>query len=67
MTKGEVEYAIRQALNNLDKWNDVTGCFPKGTTYYYEMQAVVEDAVRIGAKVACEGICADLSDILDKE
>ena len=24
MTKGEVDYAISQALNNFDKWNDVT-------------------------------------------
>lgn len=65
MTKGEVEYAIRQALNNLDKWNDVAGCFPRGTGYYYEMQAIVEDAVKIGAKIACEGINADLSEIIE--
>lgn len=65
MTKGELEYAIRQALNNLDNWNEVTGCFPKGTSYYYEMQSIVEDAVKIGSKIACEGIEADLSDILE--
>jgi hypothetical protein len=50
VTKGELEYAIRQALNNLDKWNDTTGCFHKGTGYYYEMQSIVEDAVKIGSK-----------------
>lgn len=66
MTRGEVNYAIRQALNNFDEWNDVTGCFTKGTSYYYEIQAVIEDAVRIGAKIACEGINADLSDIIGK-
>ena len=67
MTKGELEYATRIALNNMDTWNDATGCFPKGTSYYYEMQGVVEDAVKIGSKIACEGINADLSDILDKD
>lgn len=66
MTKGEVDYAIRQALNNFDKWNDVTGCFNKGTSYYYEVQAVIEDSVRIGAKIACQGIDTDLSDIIDR-
>jgi hypothetical protein len=65
MTSGALQYAIRQALNNMDKWNDVTGCFPNGTGYYYEMQSIVEDAVKIGAKIACEGIDADLSDIVD--
>jgi hypothetical protein len=66
MTKGELDYATRQALNNFDSWNDVTGCFFRGSSYYYEIQAVIEDAVRIGAKIACEGIETDLSDILDK-
>lgn len=66
MTKGELEFAIWQAFNVLDAWNNVTGCFPKGTSYYYEMQSVVEDAVKIGAKIACEGINADLSEIINE-
>lgn len=66
MNRGELAYAIRKALNNFDTWNDSTGCFTKGTSYYYECQSVIEDAVKIGAKVACEGIEADLSDIVDK-
>ena len=65
MTKGELDYAIRQALNNFDEWNDVTGCFNKGTSYYYEVQTIIEDSVRIGAKIACQGIDTDLSDIID--
>ena len=64
MTKGEADYAIRQALNNFDNWNDITGCFNKGTSYYYEIQGVIEDAVRIGSIIACQGMDADLSDIL---
>lgn len=64
MTKGELQYALRQAFNNFDNWNDVTGVFEKGESYYYEIQGVIEDAVRIGTKIACEGMSADLSDIL---
>ncbi|WHH58462.1 hypothetical protein [Petroclostridium sp. X23] len=67
MTKGEVDYAIRQALNNFDKWNDCTGAITKGTCWYYEAQACIEDAVRIGAKIACEGIKANLSDIIESD
>lgn len=65
MTRGEMDYAIRQALNNLDEWLEVTGIVDKGTGYYYEMQAVVEQATRIGAKIACEGIC-NISDIVNE-
>lgn len=62
MTKGEVEYAIRKALNNFDEWNDCTGALSKGSGWYYEAQKCIEDSVRIGAKVACYGIGADLSE-----
>ena len=67
MTKGELEYAIRQALNQFDKWNNSTGALAKGSGWYYEAQSCIEDAVKIGAKVACEGIDADLSDIFDED
>lgn len=60
MTKGEVEYAIRKALNNFDAWNDSTGALSKGSGWYSEAQGCIEDAVRIGAKIACYGIGADL-------
>jgi hypothetical protein len=63
MNKGELDYAIRQALNNFDKWIDSTGALGKGTSYYFEAQGCIEDAVRIGAKIACEGMEADLSAI----
>ena len=66
MNKGEVDYAIRLSLNNFDKWNDVTGCFVKGESYYYEIQGVIEDAVRIGSKIACQGYEADLDEIINK-
>jgi len=66
MTKGEIDYAIRMALNNFDKWNDVTEQFKKGSSYYYEIQGVIKDGVRIGSKIACEGIETDLSEIIEK-
>ena len=65
MKRGEMDYAKRMALNSFDKWNDSTGFFEKGTSYYYEVQSVIEDAVKIGIKVALYGIKADLDD-LDK-
>jgi len=52
MQKGQKEYAQRKALELFDAWNDVTGCFPKFTSYYYEICAVINDAVEIGSMVA---------------
>lgn len=55
MTIGQVKDAERLALNELDKWNKVTGFIKPGTSYYYEMQAVIEDAVHIGIQMALRG------------
>lgn len=52
MKKGELEYAIRQAHNNFDRWNDVADIFPKQSGYYYEALSVIEDSVRMGAMMA---------------
>ena len=52
MKKGEIDTATRRALNIFDKWNDITGFVPKHTSYYYEMQSVVEDAVHCGIQEA---------------
>jgi len=30
MTVGELDYAVRQAQNNFDRWNDATGAISKG-------------------------------------
>jgi hypothetical protein len=65
MNKGELTYAIRMAQNNFDEWNDATECFSKDSSYYYEALATIEDAVKIGAKVATYGMEADLEN-LDK-
>ncbi len=34
-TKGEVDYAVRRALNKFDEWNEVSGVFTKFSGYYY--------------------------------
>lgn len=52
MTVGELKNAKRRALNILDAWNDVAGVVEKETGYYYELQAVIEDAVHCGAQAA---------------
>ncbi len=55
MKAGQVEEAERIALNQFDKWNDVTGYTQKHTSYYYEMQAVVKESVHIGIQMAING------------
>lgn len=52
MTKGELESAIRRALNIFDAWVEVTGIVTKHSSYYYEMQGCIEDAVHCGAQQA---------------
>lgn len=55
MTKGKVDKAERIALNQFDKWNDVTGLVPEHTGYYYELQALIKEAVHIGIQMATSG------------
>lgn len=52
MNKGQTEFAERQALNNFDKWNNVTGVFAQGTSYYNEICGVIINAVHIGIQMA---------------
>ena len=52
MEDGQRDYARRKALEIFDKWNDITGCFPKFSGYYYEMCSLVQDAADIGSLVA---------------
>lgn len=52
MSNGELDSAIRRAMNNFDEWVDVTGALQPGNGYYYEMQKCIEDAVHFGAQAA---------------
>lgn len=44
------------ALSMFDQWNDVTGAIPKGTSWYYEAQGVIEQiaAMAFGAGIFYE-------------
>lgn len=55
MNKGQVEKAERLALNEFDKWNDVTGVFGQDTGYYYEITELIKDAVHVGIQMAVSG------------
>ena len=55
MTKGKVEKAERIALNEFDKWNDITGFVQEDTGYYYEIQSIIKDAVHIGIQMSING------------
>lgn len=55
MNKGQIADAERKAINELDKWNDVTGAIEPGSSWYYELQSVTEDAVHIGIQMALYG------------
>ena len=52
MKKGQLDSAIRRALNIFDSWVDCTGVVVKHTGHYYEIQATIEDAVHCGAQEA---------------
>lgn len=51
-TQGEVDFAVRRALNIFDEWNDVTGHTTRFSSDYHELQAVIEDAVHCGFQQA---------------
>ena len=55
MKTGQVEKAERIALNQFDKWNDVTGFIQDDSGYYYELQALIKEAVHIGMQMAISG------------
>ena len=50
MKQGELDNAIRRALNLFDAWNDVAGAISKHTSAYYEILGVIEDVVHCGAQ-----------------
>jgi len=52
MKVGELEGAIRRARNLFDAWNNVTGQFPIGSSYYAEICSCIDDAVHCGAQAA---------------
>lgn len=59
MTKGQLDYANFRARRIFEDWNDLTGAVPRGSSLYYELLSVLEDAVHCGAQTAL-GICEPL-------
>lgn len=55
MKKQQVDYAVRKALENFDRWNDVSGVVEVNSGYYSEISGVIEDAVHIGIQMALKG------------
>ena len=55
MNRGQVEHAERRALSLFDDWNDVTGVFLPGISYYNEVTGCIEDAVHVGIQMALYG------------
>jgi len=49
---GREDQAVRWAINNFEKWHNVTDVPPKHCGYYYEILKCIEDAARIGFGVA---------------
>lgn len=66
MRQGELDRAKRRALNILDEWLDLTGVIPPGSSYVWEMQSVVEDAVECGAQAA-SGVHEPLQAEIERE
>lgn len=40
-------YVMDTAKTIFDAWNDVTGAVVKGTSWYYELESVIEDIVKL--------------------
>lgn len=55
MTRSQVDFAERKAKQLFDKWNEVTGAYPVGTSYYDEICGTIEDAVHVGIQMAMFG------------
>ena len=52
INKGELDRAKRRALTIFDKWLRLTGAIPEGSSWVWEAESCIEDAVEIGAQAA---------------
>lgn len=66
VTQGELEAAVRRALNIFDQWTEATGYFPMHTSIYYEIQALIENGVHCGIQQAL-GVRETLEGETDKD
>lgn len=56
MTDRGEEYAKRTALNNLDIWLGETGAISECSSWYYELQSIIEDAVKVGYEASVSSL-----------
>lgn len=52
VTLGELERAKRRALTIFDAWLRVTGAIPEGSSWVWEAEGCISDAVEIGVQCA---------------
>lgn len=52
VNRGEMEKAKRRALSIFDNWLRVTGAIPEGSSWVWEAESCVADAVEIGVQCA---------------
>ena len=54
MSEEQKRKAEHLALENLERWAEVSGYIPEGTSVYFEVECLIKDAVDIGAKMALD-------------
>lgn len=60
MNEGYLEYAIRQAHNHFDEWNNAQGHpIPRTRDWYKGILSCLEYAVKAGIEVERNGIVSD--------
>lgn len=52
VTAGELNKAKRRALTIFDQWLRITGAIPEGSSWVWECESIIEDAVEIGVQAA---------------
>lgn len=66
-TEGRRDQAKRWAVNEFERWNNVTGYVPEHTGYYYEILSLIEDAADIGFGVAHGQTLKSIKRVIDSK
>ena len=61
MNEKEIAFIRNKATKMFNDWCDAVGVIMPNTSYYYEVLSIIESAVKISAKIANEGIDADIT------
>lgn len=60
MIDHELDYAVRQAQNMFDEWNNKTNAIPKRREWYPEILGIIEKSVKMGVNIFQKGIDFEL-------